>query len=107
MEYVVIRSGGKQYRVKEGDTIEVDKIRSEKDKEIVIDDVLLWVSGEKIKIGKPKLLDVKVKAKVLEQKKGDKIKVGKFKSKVRYRRVVGFRPLLTKVKIEEIKAKKD
>ncbi|MCL5113744.1 MAG: 50S ribosomal protein L21 [Patescibacteria group bacterium] len=107
MEYVVIRSGGKQYKVKEGDTIEVDKIISEKDKEIVIDDVLLWVSGEKVKIGKPKLPNVKVKAKVLEQKKGEKIKVGKFKSKVRYRRVVGFRPLLTKVKIEEIKTKKD
>src|SRR4030043_1123067 len=104
MEYVVIQSGGKQYRVKEGDIIEVDRMKVEKDKKIVIDNVLLWVRDDKVRIGKPKLSDVKVKVIVLEQKRGEKIRVGKFKAKARYRRVMGFRSMLTKLQIEKIEA---
>ncbi len=103
MEYAVIQSGGKQYKVEKGDIIEVDKIKGEKDTEITIDDVFLWVRDKEVKIGRPKLPDTKVKARILEHKKGNKIRVGKFKAKTRYRRITGFRPILTKLKIEEIK----
>ena len=102
MEYVVIRTGGKQYRVKQGDIIEVDKLPVEKDKVVTFDDVLLWVSDGQVKIGTPLVGDVKVKAKVLDQIKGEKIRVAKFKAKARYRRVMGFRPLLTRIQIEKI-----
>ena len=107
MEYVVIKTGGKQYRVSEGDVIEVARLTQEKDKEFVFEDVLLWVSGEAVKIGKPKLSDVIVKAKVVDHTKGEKIRVSKFKSKVRYRKTIGFRASLSKIKIEKIEAKND
>lgn len=102
MEYVVIRSGGKQYKVSKGSIIEVDKLLLEKDKETVFDDILLHVNNGKVRVGDPKVLDVKVKAKVLDQIKGEKIRVAKFKAKVRYRRVMGFRPSLTRLRIEDI-----
>lgn len=102
MEYVVIRAGGKQYKVSKGSIIEVDRLFVDKDKEIILDDVLLWVSNGNIQIGKPKVSDIRVKAKVLEHKKGEKIRVAKFKAKVRYRRVMGFRPLLTRLEIVDI-----
>lgn len=107
MEYAVVKTGGKQYKVSVGSIIEIDKLKSEKDKAVVLENVLLWVSDGEVKIGNPFLSGIKVKAKVIDHIKGNKIKVAKFKSKVRYRRVMGFRSLLTKVRIEEIEAKKD
>jgi large subunit ribosomal protein L21 len=106
MEYVVLKTGGKQYRVSTGDVIEVDRLIQDKDKEFVFEDVLLFVSGDTIKIGKPRLSDVVVKAKVIDHIKGEKVRVSKFKAKVRYRKTIGFRPYLSKVKIEKIEAKK-
>src|SRR3989344_8447305 len=104
MEYVVFRSGGKQYKAAKGDILEVDKIADEKNDKLVIDDILLWVSDGQVKVGKPNVSDIKLKVKILEQKKGKKIRVAKFKSKVRLRRVTGFRAKLTKLQIEEIDA---
>ncbi len=105
MKYAVIKTGGKQYRVTEGDVIEVDKLEV-KENLITFDNVLLLVSDEGVQIGKPFLLEAKVKGKLLEQKKGEKIRVAKFKSKVRYRRVAGFRAMLSKVQIEKIESPK-
>ena len=102
MEYAVIRTGGKQYRVAMGDILEIDKLPVEKDSTVTFDDILLHVVEGKVAVGGPKLADVKVRAKVLDQVKGEKIRVAKFKSKVRYRRVTGFRAQLTKVQIEKI-----
>lgn len=102
MNYAVIKTGGKQYKVKEGDTLEVDKLPIEKDGVVDFDQVLLLVDGNEVKIGNPVVPNVRVKAKVLEQKKGQKVRVAKFKAKSRYRRVMGFRSLLTKIKIEKI-----
>lgn len=104
MEYAVIKTGGKQYRVKAGDVLDVDKLVA--DKEVVFGDVLLYVLNGTVKIGTPTVSGMSVKAKVLEQHKGEKIRVAKFKSKVRYRRVTGFRALLTKVQIEKIELAK-
>lgn len=105
MKYAVIKSGGKQYRVSEGDIIEVDKLEVKED-QVIFDNVLLLVSDDSVQIGKPFIIDAKVKAKLLEQKKGEKIRVAKFKSKVRYRRVTGFRAMLSKVQIEKIESAK-
>lgn len=106
MDYAIIKTGGKQYKVKESDVIEVDKLPIEKDSMVTFDQVLLRVSENEVKVGTPTLSDVRVKAKVLEQKKGKKIRVAKFKAKVRYHRVMGFRPLLTRVQIEKIESVK-
>lgn len=106
MEYVVFRTGGKQYRVRHGDILEVDKLPVEKDAIITFEDVLLWVGDGNIKVGTPRVSDVKVKAKVLDQVKGEKIRVAKFKAKVRYRRVMGFRAHLTRIQIEKIESLK-
>lgn len=105
MKYAVIKTGGKQYRVSEGDIIEVDKLEVKED-QVVFDNVLLLVTDDSVRIGKPFIQDAKVKAKLLEQKKGEKIRVAKFKSKVRYRRVAGFRAMLSKVQIEKIESAK-
>ena len=102
MKYAVLKSGGKQYKVKEGDIIVVDKVASDKNKEVAFENVLLLVSDAGVKLGNPTISGVKVFAKIVEDFKGEKIRVAKFKSKVRYRRVTGFRPMLSKVKIEKI-----
>jgi large subunit ribosomal protein L21 len=99
----VIKTGGKQYLVKEGDEIIVDHLSSKKE-EIVELPALAVIDLEKedVEIGNP-LLEKRVKTKVVEDTlKGDKIRVAHFKAKVRYRRVKGFRPTLTKIKIEKI-----
>jgi large subunit ribosomal protein L21 len=106
MEYIVFKSGGKQHKSSVGDILDVDKILGKKDDSIVLDNVMLWVNEGNIKIGKPSLTDVKVHAKILDQFKGKKLTVRKFKAKSRYRRTTGFRPQLTKLKIEKIEVKK-
>ena len=102
MEYAVVRIGGKQYKVSKGDIIDVDKQDMKVNDQVVLDDVLLFVSDGKTKIGNPRVSDVKIKAKVLTQKKGKKIRVAKFKAKVRYRRVMGFRSQLTSLEVISI-----
>ncbi len=101
MQYAVIRSGGKQYKVSSGDVLKVDKILGDK-KTIVFDDVLLAVDGDQVKVGKPVLKDVNVTAKLLENVQGEKIRVMKFKAKSRYRRTTGFRAQLSVIQIEKI-----
>lgn len=106
MEYAIVRIGGKQYKVSKGDVLEVDKQDAKPNEQVVFDDVLLFVSNGETKIGNPRVSGVKIKAKVLEQKKGKKIRVAKFKAKVRYRRVMGFRPQLTRLEIINIESGK-
>jgi len=101
MKYAVIKTGGKQYKVSEGDTIEIDRI-SNKDGKVVFDEVLLVSGDTGVKIGKPTVAGATVEAKVLEDFKGEKVRVAKFKAKARYRRVTGFRASLTKVQVEKI-----
>lgn len=100
--YAVIKTGGKQYRVSEGDLLEIDKIEKKPGEKFEFDQVLLSVDGDKVQIGQPNLSGVKVVGEVTEQIKGEKIRVARFKAKVRYRRVKGFRAKLTRVKIEKI-----
>lgn len=101
MKYAVIKSGGKQYKVSEGDIIEVDRLPQENGK-VTFADVLLFVTDESVKIGKPVVTGETVEATLLENFKGDKIRVSKYKSKVRYRKTIGFRASLSKLKIEKV-----
>ncbi len=100
--YAIVKIGGTQYKVNPGQVLEVDKLAFEADKTFEIDQTLLVCDGEKVQIGQPYLPDFKVVAKVLKQFQGEKIRVARFKSKVRYRKVTGFRPQLTQIKIEKI-----
>ena len=99
-KFAVIRIGGKQYRVSEGEEILVDKLIDTKK---VSPEILLFVDGEKIDIGKPVLAKAKVTVKVLvEVEKGEKIDVFKYKAKSRERRHVGFRAKYSRLLIEKI-----
>jgi large subunit ribosomal protein L21 len=101
MQYAVIKTGGKQYKVSKGDVIDIDRL-SEKGKEVLFSEVLLFVNDNQVLVGKPNLSNVSVKAEVLEDIKGEKLRVSKFKAKARYRRVMGFRSSLTRLAIKDI-----
>jgi large subunit ribosomal protein L21 len=101
MKYAVIKTGGKQYKVTEGQSLLVEKLNIEKNKPIEFDQVLLLVEDEKAKIGQP-LVDAKVRAKVLDQVKAEKIDVFKYKAKTGYHKKIGHRQNLTKIQIEKI-----
>ena len=96
-KYAVIRLKGKQMKVSEGETVEVDKLLENAKPE-----VLMAVADEKIIVGQPIAEKVSVKLKVVESFKGKKIVVSKYKSKSRYRKTIGFRPQLTKLVVEKI-----
>jgi large subunit ribosomal protein L21 len=102
MKLAVIKAGGKQYLVKENDEIVVEKIGLAKDADVELEALAVFDdAGTKVELGSPSLKTL-VKAKVIEEGKGDKIRVARFKAKVRYRKVRGFRPQLTKIKILSI-----
>ena len=102
MNYAVIKSGGKQYKVSEGDTIEVDNLDIKDGEKVVFDRVLLKVNENGVKVGTPTVKGEKVEGKLIKAVKGDKVRVSKFKAKVRYRKVNGFRASLSQVLIEKI-----
>lgn len=97
--FAIIKSGGKQYQVKKGDVLRLEKIDKKEGSTVIFSDVLLVADNKKIEIGKPHLKTRKVTATVLKQGKGDKIHVIRFKSKIRYRRKIGHRQRFTEVKI--------
>jgi large subunit ribosomal protein L21 len=101
MEYAIVKISGKQYKVSPGDLLDVDKLKTS-EKTVKLNDVLLHVSDGKVKVGKPTVSGLSVTAKVLGDKKGDKVRVMKYKAKVRYRRATGFRAQLTSLQIESI-----
>lgn len=102
MKYVVIQTGGKQYKVSEGDIIEVEHLASEKDQPITFSEVLLYANGNSSKVGMPFVDGISVGAMVMDHIRGEKIRVAKFKAKARHRRVTGHRQSLTRIKIEAI-----
>ncbi|MBQ6474703.1 MAG: 50S ribosomal protein L21 [Clostridia bacterium] len=99
----VIKTGGKQYSVKEGDVIYVEKLGLEKDAEVDFD-VLMISDGENSRIGTPIVDGASVKAKVLGDVKGEKIVIFKYKSKKTYRKTQGHRQPYTKLEIVSINA---
>lgn len=101
--FAIIKTGGKQYKVSEGDIIKVEKIEAEAGDKIEFDQVLM-VAGDDVKVGSPVVEGAKVKAEVLDQKKDKKIVIFKFKAKKNYRKKKGHRQPYTLVKIEKIDA---
>ena len=101
--YAVIKSGGKQYKVKEGKTVKLEKLPVSEEETVEFDEVLA-VSDENgdVSFGRPLLDDVKVKGTVVENGKNRKVIVFKYKPKSRQRRKMGHRQPYTKVLIEEI-----
>ena len=99
-----IQTGGKQYLVKQGDTLEIEKIEGEPSKEVVFDQVFLKsdAEGNDMTLGMPAIEGVSVKATIVEQGRGEKIDIIKYKPKVRYRRKNGHRQPFTKVQITSI-----
>jgi len=102
--YAVFKTGGKQYRASTGDVIKVEKIEAEKGATIELDQVLMVGEGEDVKVGTPFLEGGKVTATVLDQGRGGKIKVIKFKRRKNYRRQMGHRQYFTQLEITGIDA---
>jgi large subunit ribosomal protein L21 len=100
--FAVIKTGGKQYKVQEGDVLSVEKIIAEKGQKVGFDRVLLIDDGEKTLIGTPVIENARVQAEVLENFKGKKVLIFKKKRRKQYRRTRGHRQDLTLVKIDRI-----
>ncbi len=100
--YAVIRTGGKQLRVSEGQTVRVEKLDGDLGDIVTIDDVLLISDGDDTKIGQPLLDGASVKARIVEQHRAKKIIVFKMKRRKGYSRIRGHRQYYTALKIQEI-----
>ncbi|MGD2206073.1 MAG: 50S ribosomal protein L21 [Anaerolineae bacterium] len=100
--YAVIKTGGKQYRVSPGDSIEVEKLPYKVGEIIELNKVLLVVNGSGAKIGRPMVDGAKVKATVTRQTKGRKVVIFKYRPSKRYRRKKGHRQPYTRLRIDEI-----
>jgi len=97
--YAIIETGGKQYKVSPGDTLEVELLENKKS--VTFDKVLMVADGTNITIGTPYVSGAKVPAKVLGNTKGEKVIAFKYKNKINYHRTIGHRQNYTQVKIEE------
>ena len=102
--YAVIKTGGKQYRVQQGDVIFVEKIDSQANDAVTFEEVLLVGDGEQTKVGAPVVEGAKVEGKVLAQVKSKKVVVYKYKAKKNERKKQGHRQPYTKVEITAINA---
>jgi large subunit ribosomal protein L21 len=100
--YAVIKTGGKQHRVSEGDEIAVEKIDGGKGDIVFFDEVLMVSRGEDIKIGTPYLTGARVSGEIIEQIKANKINVFKMKRRKGFKKKTGHRQKLTRMKIKEI-----
>ncbi|MEK7203183.1 MAG: 50S ribosomal protein L21 [Patescibacteria group bacterium] len=100
MKTAIIKTGGKQYIVKEGQFVKIEKVNGEVG-QLIKFETLLMADGDKLDLGKPSLGE-KVEGKILEKGKGKKINVIKFKNKTRYKRNIGHRQMFTKVEIVKI-----
>lgn len=101
-KFAVIKTGGKQYKVSEGDIMMIEKLEGEDGKALKFDEILLVVDADKVEIGQPKVEHAKVSGKIISQEKADKITVFKYKKRKNYRKKTGHRQKLTKVQIEKI-----
>ena len=102
--YAVIKTGGKQYRVSEGETLHVEKLAGNPGDEINFDDVLLVGGSDAPKVGKPNVSGAKVTATIVSQDRGKKIVVFKMRRRKNYRRKAGHRQPYTRIKITGISA---
>lgn len=102
--WAVVTISGKQYKVAKGDKVVVDKVAGAIGDSLTLKEVHLLTDNEDTKVGTPYVKGAKVTAKIAVQGKGEKIDVRRFKSKVRERRHIGFRPEITTLEIVDISA---
>jgi large subunit ribosomal protein L21 len=100
--YAIVRSGGRQYRVSVGDQLLVEKLPFQPGQEIVLNEVLLVASEGGVQVGTPLVNGARVRATVLDQEKGPKIRIFRYIPKERYRRRKGHRQTYTRLRIDEI-----
>lgn len=98
----IIKSGGKQYKVKEGDKVKLEKLEGEEGSLVTFQDVLFMGDENKVQIGKPFLEGALVEGKILRTEKGKKVTGVKFKAKKRYKVKFGHRQIFTEVEITKI-----
>lgn len=101
--YAIIRSGGKQYRAEVGATVDVDRLPQEVGETLEISDVLLIADGDDTKIGQPRVEGASVTSTIVEQFRGKKIIVYKYRQRTNYRRKQGHRQYYTRLRIEDIR----
>ncbi len=101
MAHAVIRTGGKQYRVSEGDVLKVERLDGGAGDKISFDEVLM-ISGDETRFGKPLIKGSKVSGEIVEQGRGEKLVIFKFQRRKRYKRKNGHRQSYTAVKITAI-----
>ena len=102
--YAILASGGKQYRVEEGDVLRLEKLDGDVGASVSFDQVLMVSDGEEVQLGRPILEGATVHAHVVEQDKAKKILVFKFKRRKHFRKRQGHRQPYTAVKIDRIEA---
>jgi len=102
--YAVIKTGGKQYRVEEGQTIRVEKLNADEGSTVELDEVLMVANGDDVKIGAPYVENGKVSADIVEHGRGEKIRIIKFNRRKHFRKQMGHRQAYTAIKITGISA---
>jgi large subunit ribosomal protein L21 len=102
--YAIMTSGGKQYRVQEGDVLRLEKLDGDVGASVSFDQVLMVSDGEEVQLGRPVLEGATVHAHIVEQDKAKKILVFKYKRRKRYRKKQGHRQPFTAVRIDKIEA---
>ena len=102
--YAVIKTGGKQYRVSEGETLKIEKLEVEPGKKITFNEVLMIADGENIQVGSPLVEKATVEAEVISQGKGKKVNILKFKRRKHSMKRQGHRQFFTEIQIGKIKA---
>jgi large subunit ribosomal protein L21 len=100
--FAIVETGGKQYRVSEGQVIEVEKMAVPAGETVTLDRVLMVADGDQVRIGTPVVEGAQVRAKVVKQGRGPKVIVFKYKPKTRYRVKSGHRQSVTRLQIEQI-----
>ena len=100
--YAIIRSGGKQYRVKAGEQVRVEALAAEVGATVSLDEVLLVGTGEDVKVGVPLVSGAKVKATVVSHGRGDKVKIFKLRRRKHYQKTQGHRQAYTEIRIDDI-----
>lgn len=102
--YAVIRTGGKQYRVAEGDKLRIEKLTAEEGADIELDQVLMLADGDQVQVGKPFIPGQAVKAKVTGQGRGKKVRIVKFRRRKHHLKRQGHRQSFTEITITAIGA---
>ncbi|HOO72787.1 MAG TPA: 50S ribosomal protein L21 [Spirochaetota bacterium] len=100
--YAIVEIAGKQYKAEKDAVINVDRMKEDAGKELVLDRVLLYADGGTVKIGQPYLDSVKIKAEVLGEIKGKKVRGIKFKKRKNYTRTLGHRPVYSQLKVKDL-----